>query len=667
MAAFFRRRTRHAPREGAPTLEEVRERVHHVVVLMLENRSFDHLFGFLDLPGADPFDPAEHPNPVDRADAAKGVAVAGPGGMHLLQMDPPHSHASAQQQLGEIVRRRHRMDGFVDAYRLKLLHRDHVPEIRWNRLRGVAVGLGVLFAAAVGDVVRRVDGGSWAAIALLVAAAAVAGAALLVAVRPLGKAADLAGWKVVTGVAVVSTVATFGLSGLVGQVRDPSWPTLAGAVVMAAVAWRAVDRAQKKYLVTRTPPTGAAADAAEAAAPRIMRCMPPERVQVLGLLAEQFATCHRWFSSVPGATWPNRNFIHAGTSAQSVDIEIGLYDDKTLFELLDDQARDAAAAGDASTLTDPPWHIYRDGMPQVMAFKNLWSDDLKDRWRTMAQFEADCAAGTLPTYAFLEPRHSGSGTNSLHPGNNEKATDGTSDFARGEALVRDVYLALRDAPGGLFDRTVLVVTFDEHGGLFDHVSPPSTVHPDPRAAVRHPVLSIRRLVAWFVEHRNAPFDFRRLGVRVPTVIVSPLIEPRTADRGTYDHTSVIATVRDLFAPDRPALALGRRARDARPFWDLLTRTSARPMPDVPAPDYGPEPQVVAGEEAVPTVPVVPGPPAAPDASHDGNLADQLTLLAAKADPLLTERGAPGLVTAEGDAPLDPTDLVSTRLQVWADD
>jgi phospholipase C len=375
--------------------------------------------------------------------------------------------------------------------------------------------------------------------------------------------------------------------------------------------------------------------------------MPPDRVRVLGQLAREFATCHRWFSSVPGATWPNRNFLHSGTSSQSVDIEIGLYDDKTVFELLDDQADHAPG-----TLTEPPWRIYRDGMPQVMAFRNLWSDDRRGRWRTVDRFLADCAAGTLPTYSFLEPRHSGDGTNSLHPGNNERASGGTSDFARGEELVRTVYTALRDAPGGLFGRTVLVVTFDEHGGLFDHVSPPRTVHPEPAAAVRHPVTTARRLVAWFVEHRNAPFDFRRLGVRVPALVISPLVEPGTADHVVHDHTSVIATVRDLFAPDQPPL--GRRDGTARPFWDLLTRTEPRPTPAVPPPNYHPE----VGEESLAT-PRSPGP-----ATPGGDLTDQLEALAAQADGLLTARGAPEAVVAEGGSVLDRVDA---RLDLWSQD
>ena len=640
----------HTSRPGHPTLDEVRSQVDHVVVLMLENRSFDHLLGFAGLPGADPLVADDHPNPVDAGDPARGHQVPTPTGTHLLRVDPPHSHASAKQQLGAMVRGRHRMDGFVDAYRLRLLHRDNFPVIRWPRLTALAVVLGVLLAAAAGEVGRRVTGhDGWSGLVVWMVAAVVATLGG-VALRPLGRAADLPTWQLTGGVAGVAVALTLGVAGAVGHALDPRVTT--GVLVGVGVTLGVGAIGGARWLVRRQrTPDGhdpvEAEDLAAEAARQIMRCLPPDRVRVLARLAREFATCHRWFSSVPGATWPNRNFLHAGTSSQSVDIEVGLYDDKTLFELLDDQA--AARPG---TLTSPPWRIYRDGMPQVMAFRRLWSDDRRRRWRTVDQFVGDCAAGALPTYSFLEPRHSGGATNSLHPSNNEEASGGTSDFARGEELVRTVYTALRDAPGGLFDRTVLAVTFDEHGGLFDHVSPPRTVHPAPAATVRHPVTAARRLVAWFVEHRNAPFDFRRLGVRVPTLVISPLVEPGTADHTVYDHTSVIATVRDLFAPDQPPL--GRRARAARPFWPLLTRATPRPLPEIPPPDYAPE----IGEESL-----IP-PHAAGPSTTDGDLPAQLDSLAHQANTLLTTLGAPEVATLEGDT---LPNEVNTRLTLWSED
>lgn len=84
----------------------------------------------------------------------------------------------------------------------------------------------------------------------------------------------------------------------------------------------------------------------------VMRCLDPKlRCPVLATLALEFAVCQRWFSSVPGETWPNRNFAHAATSDSTVNIELGFYWDPTIFELI---AKRGAS-----------WHIYFDGPPQV--------------------------------------------------------------------------------------------------------------------------------------------------------------------------------------------------------------------------------------------------------------------------------------------------------------
>lgn len=103
-----------------------------------------------------------------------------------------------------------------------------------------------------------------------------------------------------------------------------------------------------------------------------------------------------WHASVPGATWPNRNFAHAATSENTVDIEIGLYDAKTVFELLED----AAAAVDIPR--HDAWRLYYDGMAQVLAFGGLWSDGRAANWHPMAHFYAHVERGDLPWYSFIE-------------------------------------------------------------------------------------------------------------------------------------------------------------------------------------------------------------------------------------------------------------------------
>jgi phospholipase C len=155
------------------------------------------------------------------------------------------------------------------------------------------------------------------------------------------------------------------------------------------------------------------------------------------------------------------------------------------------------------------------------------------------------------------------------------ADRGASDFERGEQLVARVYQSLRSKPD-VFNKTLLVVTYDEHGGWFDHVSPPRCVAPSP--LTEKPSWSVR-LVAWFIERRKQNFDFRRLGVRVPALLISPWLDAGE-DPTPYDHTSVIATVRALFAPQ--AGSLTARDKSANTFCKLLMRrTTPRPIEELP--------------------------------------------------------------------------------------
>jgi len=167
-----------------------------------------------------------------------------------------------------------------------------------------------------------------------------------------------------------------------------------------------------------------------------------------------------------------------------------------------------------------------------------------------------------------------------------------TDFARAERLVATIYEALRADPE-LFARTMLVITYDEHGGLFDHVPPPTGV-PSP-GDPRH---WTARLLHAIWHRRTGNFDFTMLGPRVPAVVVSPLIPAGTLDRRVHDHASVPATLRALFAPH--AKPLTRRDAWATPFHDLATLDRPRTdLPDLSAYTQPPAPvDRQAGTEAV---------------------------------------------------------------------
>jgi phospholipase C len=266
----------------------------------------------------------------------------------------------------------------------------------------------------------------------------------------------------------------------------------------------------------------------------IMGCFTPQALPVLSALAAGYAVCDHWFASVPTETMPNRAFACAATSAGQVDDKTHSFSVPSIFGSL-------GTAGQT-------WAIY--GYSE----RPLTADDFPDIATSaggtiglFTDFQAACAAGTLANYTFLEPSWSTTG-NSQHPNYN---------VALGEQLIHDVYEALRTSPN--WPQTLFVLTYDEHGGCYDHVPPPwGATPPD--------------------TDTEAPynFGFDRFGVRVPTVLVSPLIAPgtvyRVADGSTpLDHTSILATVEKRW--NIPPLTARDSAAPA--FGDVLTLTSPR--------------------------------------------------------------------------------------------
>src|SRR5207244_7384815 len=126
-----------------------------------------------------------------------------------------------------------------------------------------------------------------------------------------------------------------------------------------------------------------------------------------------------------------------------------------------------------------------------------------------------------------------------HPGNNVAPDRDGSDFRRGERLIGEIYQHLLAKPD-VFQKTIFVITYDEHGGNYDHVPPPATVAP---GGTRMDSAS-RRLMRWLVPRDyQEGFGFRRLGPRVPTVIVSPWVQAASIDKRIHDHASIPATLR----------------------------------------------------------------------------------------------------------------------------
>jgi phospholipase C len=290
----------------------------------------------------------------------------------------------------------------------------------------------------------------------------------------------------------------------------------------------------------------------------IMKCFAPGRLPALATLAREYAVCDRWFASVPGPTLPNRAFAWGGTSLGRVDMNPNYLTLKTVFELLDGH-------GVSSKLyfTDVTIGLTVSFLLQRARRFFSFFDSFRD----------DCRNDRLPAFSFLEPRFNDLST----PGQFFPAADQHPDHHvfQGEVVIKSVYDAVTSNQQ-VWEKTLLVITYDEHGGLYDHVPPPATVNPGDRPP------------------GSTLFNFERLGVRVPTVLVSPFIQRGTIVHDTvFDHSSIIATASKLFVTSAPTF-LTERDRRANTFENVLTLAAARPgKVTIPQPTTGAAPALAA--------------------------------------------------------------------------
>ncbi|MCX4240391.1 alkaline phosphatase family protein [Paraliomyxa miuraensis] len=308
-----------------------------------------------------------------------------------------------------------------------------------------------------------------------------------------------------------------------------------------------------------------------------MEAFTPEQLPTLNTLATEFCVCDRWFSEVPGPTEPNRLFTHAATS---VGFAHNVWDQPIEARTIQENL---AAQGHT-------WAFYYQDLSDSNQFPALKSQP--DRVLTLPRFYADVQREDgLPTYSFLCPRYSD--TDQEHA-NSQHAPQ---DVRYGEHLVADVYEALRRSPN--WTNTLLIVTYDEHGGFYDHVLPPSEGVPNPDG-LRSPT-AYDEAQAKADPERNGylleddyRFSFQRLGCRVPTVLISPWIAKGTVDSTTYQHTSIAATLKEVLG--LPSF-LTRRDASANPFTAALAGLDA-PRTDAPLTlPRPPLPGQAAGEQA----------------------------------------------------------------------
>jgi phospholipase C len=288
----------------------------------------------------------------------------------------------------------------------------------------------------------------------------------------------------------------------------------------------------------------------------VMEYFAAEQVPVHNYLANQFPVCDRWFSSVPGATWPNRLYALTGAAAGSLDnVSPPLYNCRSFLRQLDEVSKLNGGTG-------PTWRWYSSDPATLRLVDSRYSLEVSDRfahfdWATVVQsrtFLRDAAAGELPSFSWIDPNFVDlgglAGADDDHP---------PSDVMAGQELVLKVYNAIATSP--LWEKTLLLIVYDEHGGFYDHVPPDRFAPPSGLP--------------------DEDSRFRRYGLRVPAIVVSPWVEPEAHSHTVFDHTSIIKTALLRFCEShaRECIeAMGPRVAQTNHLGGLLSRDTPRNPP-----------------------------------------------------------------------------------------
>ncbi|MFZ0089376.1 MAG: alkaline phosphatase family protein [Solirubrobacteraceae bacterium] len=301
-------------------------------------------------------------------------------------------------------------------------------------------------------------------------------------------------------------------------------------------------------------------------------------------LAQTFTLANRWFCSVPGPTYPNRRFLLAGTAWGGT---------VTGLSTLADPRPPHGTIFDALSAHNINWTDYFTDVPMTAVIPSILLAHPRHH-HPISQFFHDCAAGSLPAVSFVDPGIGslssiasvvaslpslikellhGLGASVRDPGESE---EDPQDMYYGEKWAHSVIQAVLESPA--WPRTLLIYTYDEHGGYYDHVPPPAAIPPDaipPKLAPGDP-----------------PGGYDLYGPRVPAIVVSPFSEPGGVTDVIHDHTSVLATIEAKW--NLPALT--DRDANAATVLDFL---------DLGAPALSTPPVIAAPSDTGPSGPVSP--------------------------------------------------------------
>lgn len=275
---------------------------------------------------------------------------------------------------------------------------------------------------------------------------------------------------------------------------------------------------------------------------RAMGYLTPDNAPFSYFMAKTFAISDRHFCSVPGPTWPNRNFFYAASSFGRTNNSFPENEYDPIHGQLLTRGID--------------WRIYKTDLPGAGAFLSTIIDN-KTKSRNVRLLAEDMAAGDVASVTWVDPGlASGTKVTGMHPPANHEY---------GEQFLWDVVSAVTQSPK--WAKTAIIITYDEHGGFYDHVPPPSACKPD----------------ADEPETGGELGGFDRLGVRVPLYVLSPYAKKGHVSHVVTDHTSVLRLIETRFRI--PAMS----ARDANAdalldMFDLQSPPDLTPpvLPERPA-------------------------------------------------------------------------------------
>jgi phospholipase C len=516
-------------------------KIDHIVVLMMENRSFDHMLGYLRL--------ERHRVDVDgltggesnKDDAGLSHAVQNRTDSYFRN-DPEHGLDHVREQLTWPAHAMVTNTGFVHDFAGKLL-RDSAGlppklitlsdqgQIDGGDTRDIGFRPGapgrISFAFKTDRTISRSDTGNLASVELRRPDKS---SALLVTIRIGNRASGLLQYN--------ATVNDLALAG------DWTW-TVLNATETSAVFTSTITYVQEAHDLSLQEQPDA-----------IMGYYDGNQLPAYDVLATGFHVCDRWFASAPTDTFPNRLFALTGgsggldetPSSAQVKQDPPAYTAKTIFEVLQERGVD--------------WRIFFHDLPFALVFKRFAQDaQFTNRIRAIfngaaSDLEHLTETGDLPSLAWIDPnfsdfRESAAAASDDHP---------PGDVSHGQRLVAQIYNMLSASPA--WTKTLLIITYDEHGGFYDHVAPPDLPGDDP-------------------DQR-----FQRYGVRVPALIVSPWVQQGSASHEVRDHASLLSTILHRFAPEA-ASGMGlrvARALDLAPELSLAApRVDVPKMPDIVPP------------------------------------------------------------------------------------